>query len=139
MDLNELNVYQIAQEIGENIWEIVKTWKYFEKETFGKQLTRAADSIAANIAEGFGRFHYSENRLFCFYVCGFIKTWLTKSFYRKLISEDQYNSILKSIDDLSIRLNNYIKSINNLSAVKEPQNDYPKLPEPLNDYLVTIV
>lgn len=137
MDLNELNVYQIAQEIGENIWEIVTSWKYFEKETLGKQLTRAADSIAANIAEGFGRFHYSENRLFCFYARGSIyetKTWLTKSFHRKLISEEQYKSLLKSIDDLSIRLNNYIKSIGNLSAVKEPQNDYPKLPEPSNDH-----
>lgn len=130
MNLDELKVYQIAQEFGECVWDAVKSWNYFEKDTIGKQLIRAADSIAANIAEGFGRFHFNENRLFCYYARGSIfetKAWLTKAFHRELISGEQYQILKKSIDDLSVRLNNYIKSIGNSSSVKESPSDYPTI------------
>ncbi|WP_373867801.1 four helix bundle protein [Mucilaginibacter phyllosphaerae] len=32
---------------------MVLEWNYFVKDTIGKQITRSADSISANIAEGF--------------------------------------------------------------------------------------
>jgi len=47
-------------EIGEKIWTMVEGWDYLSKRTIGSQLIRAADSIAANISEGFGRYHYKE-------------------------------------------------------------------------------
>ncbi|MFC4210150.1 four helix bundle protein [Pedobacter lithocola] len=40
------------------MWNIVITWDYFSKDTIGKQLCRAANSISANIAEGYGRYHF---------------------------------------------------------------------------------
>lgn len=70
MKLEELNVYNLSMELGEIIWGIVEKWNYFEKDTIGKQLVRAADSIAANIAEGYGRYHFKENKQFCFYSRG---------------------------------------------------------------------
>ena len=36
-----------------------------EKYRLGDQLIRAARSITANIAEGYGRFHYLDNSKFC--------------------------------------------------------------------------
>lgn len=68
MDIEELEVYQLAMEIGERIWKVVVKWDYFDKETMGKQLIRSADSVAANLSEGFGRFFYKENQRFCYYV-----------------------------------------------------------------------
>ena len=56
--LDDFKVYQLAMEIGEEIFEIVKDWDYFHKDTVGKQLVRAVDSIAANLSEGLGRYHY---------------------------------------------------------------------------------
>ena len=53
MKLEELQVYQLSMEIGESVWIIVKDWNYFEKDTIGKQLVRAVDSVAANLSEGF--------------------------------------------------------------------------------------
>ena len=53
MKLEELNVYRLSMEMAERIWEIVLKWDYFQKDTMGKQLVRAADSIAANLSEGF--------------------------------------------------------------------------------------
>ncbi len=58
MKLEELRVYQLSMDMGEKVWGIVEKWNYFSKDTVGKQLVRAADSIAANLSEGYGRFHY---------------------------------------------------------------------------------
>ena len=58
MRLEELKVYQLAIDIGERVWVVVCKWDYFAKDTVGKQLVKSVDSIAANISEGYGRFHY---------------------------------------------------------------------------------
>lgn len=65
--LEDLVAFQVAMEIGDDIWTIVNKWPFFEKDTLGKQITRSADSIALNIAEGYGRFHFKENKNFCYY------------------------------------------------------------------------
>lgn len=70
MKLEELQVYQLSMGIGEKIWSIVIDWSYFEKDTIGKQLVRAADSVAANLSEGFGRFHFKEAKNFSYYSRG---------------------------------------------------------------------
>jgi four helix bundle protein len=77
--LEDLEVYQLAESFSDKVWEIVITWDHFTKDTIGKQMTRSADSISANIAEGYGRFHYRENKNFCYFSRGSIietKGWL---------------------------------------------------------------
>lgn len=114
MKLDELQVYQLSMEIGEKIWRIVKDWNYFEKDTIGKQLVRAAESVAANISEGFGRFHFKETKNFSYYSRGPLyetKTWLTKAKNRNLISKEDFNQFEKEMNTIGIKLNNYIKSI----------------------------
>lgn len=59
--LEKLEVFQLSNEIGEIVWDLVSDWKYFEKDTVGKQFIKSADSISANIAEGYGRYFYKEN------------------------------------------------------------------------------
>jgi hypothetical protein len=54
-DFEELEVYKLAESLANDIWEIVKKWDYFTKDTMGKQIVRSADSVCANIAEGRGR------------------------------------------------------------------------------------
>ncbi len=83
MDIEELKVYQLSMNIAEDVWHIVIGWNYFEKDTVGKQLVRAVDSIAANLSEGFGRYHYKEAKHFSYYSRGSLyetKTWLTKAY-----------------------------------------------------------
>ena len=80
-NLEELDVYQLAENFSEEIWVVVVGWDYFAKDTVGKQMVRSADSISANIAEGYGRYHYKENRNFCYFSRGSIietKGWLKK-------------------------------------------------------------
>jgi len=114
MKLEELKVYQLSMELGERVWNIVIVWDYFTKDTVGKQLVRAADSISANLSEGYGRYHYNESKHFSYYSRGSLyetKTWLTKAFNRKLILDDVFNSLMNDIDIIGIKLNNYINSI----------------------------
>lgn len=56
MKLDELQVYQLSMSIAEDVWDIVIKWDSFSKETIGKQLVKSADSVAANLSEGYGRF-----------------------------------------------------------------------------------
>ena len=114
MKLEELQVYGLSMEMAEKIWEIVAGWDYFVKDTIGKQLVRAADSIAANLSEGYGRYHFKENINFSYYSRGSLhetKTWLTKAHNRKLISDEAFNSFISDIDNIGVKINNYIKSI----------------------------
>ncbi len=49
-DFENLEVYQLAEKLANEIWYIVKEWDGFTKDTMGKQIVRSADSICANIA-----------------------------------------------------------------------------------------
>lgn len=96
--LEDLEVYKVSMEIGEIVWNIVEKWNYYQKDTLGKQFTRSADSIALNISEGYGRFHYAENRNFCWYSRGSAfetGTAIRKAVQRNLLSEEEYE-VLKS-------------------------------------------
>jgi four helix bundle protein len=114
MNLNELLVYQLSMNIAEKIWCKVQDWEYFEKTTIGKQLVRAADSIAANIGEGFGRYYFKENRNFCYYSRGSLfetMIWLRKAYNRSLITKSDYKDLIFELKNLSVRLNNYINKL----------------------------
>ncbi len=114
MKLEELRVYQSSMKLAEDVWDIVIKWDYFAKDTIGKQLIRSADSVAANLSEGFGRYFYKEERQFCYYSRGSLyetKTWLTKASNRKLITNEEFEKFMKGINDIGVKLNNYINSI----------------------------
>ncbi|MBT1701809.1 four helix bundle protein [Chryseosolibacter indicus] len=132
MNLDDLKVYNLAMEVGERVWIIVDRWTNFQKDTIGKQFVRATDSIAANLSEGFGRYHYKEAKNFGYYSRGSLyetKTWLTKAYKRNLVSNEDYNSLADSLNVIVKMLNSYIKSIGD---VNEPEIKYgEKLPSEL--------
>jgi four helix bundle protein len=125
MKLEELKVYQLAMNVGEKVWVIVSKWDYFAKDSVGKQLVKSVDSIAANISEGFGRFHYKENKQFCYYSRGSLyetKTWLIKAHDRRLIVDDDFQSLQNDLETIAYKLNNYIKSIGPKTNSKPNEN-----------------
>ena len=114
MILEELQVYQLAMEIGEKAWVLVKNWDYFSRNTIDNQFIRAADSIAANLSKGYGRFFYKENKQFCYYsrgsLCEF-KTWLNKAHNRDLINNSDFKTLLNALSLFNKKLNKYIATI----------------------------
>ncbi|WP_259068253.1 four helix bundle protein [Mucilaginibacter sp. X4EP1] len=120
--LEELEVYQLAESFSDEIWFIVAKWDYFAKDTIGKQIVRSADSIGVNIAEGYGRYHYKENRNFCYFSRGSIietKGWLKKSKTRDLISEQQFNKLFEELQTIHLKLNAYLKFIGKSAAINK--------------------
>jgi four helix bundle protein len=57
-DFENLAVYQLAERLSDEVWSIVMRWGELPRNTVGKQLLRAADSIGANIAEGEGSWFF---------------------------------------------------------------------------------
>ena len=103
-----------SMRIGEVVWKEVVHCDYFARDTLGKQLVRCLDSVAANIAEGYGRFHYAENRNFCRYARGSLQesiTFLTKAQNRNLIPSETATCLINDLITLRKRLNAYIRSI----------------------------
>lgn len=70
MKMESMKVLNMAMVTGETVWARVKTWDSFARDTIGKQFVRSIDSVAANIAEGFGRYHYKESKHFYYYSRG---------------------------------------------------------------------
>ena len=112
--LEDLEVYQLAENLSNEIWDLVEKWNFFAKETVSKQICRAADSISANIAEGYGRYHFKENKNFCYYSRGSIlevKSFLRKSRHRNLITEIELANLIGKLELIHLKLNTYIKYI----------------------------
>ena len=131
LKLIDLAVYNVAMEIGDEIYEIVKRWDYFDWDTLGKQFVRNTDSMALNIAEGYGRFSYKENKLFCMYSRGsaFESTsCLRKAYTRKLISSEENSRIRFKFDRYFRLMSGYINSIgkSKQNQEKDTQNQIPE-------------
>jgi four helix bundle protein len=111
--VEDLDIYQMAEDLSDRLWEICINWDYFAKDTIGKQLVRAANSISANLAEGHGRYHFNDRLKYCYYARGSLeetKSWISKAIRRKLIKTD-ISEINHAIELLPKKLNAYIKSI----------------------------
>src|SRR5438093_1271660 len=113
-NFENLRVYQLAERLADEIWQIVLPWNHFSRNTVGEQLVRAADGIGANVAEGTGRGSYQDNRRFVRIARGSLyetRHWLRRAFKRNLLTSTQVNKLKPLVDELSPKLNSYLKSI----------------------------
>jgi four helix bundle protein len=116
-----LRVYQLAEQLADLIWDMVMAWGNFARDSVGKQVVRAADSIGANIAEGVARGSYQENRRFVRIARGSLnetRHWLRRAVKRKLLTQAQVDQLRPLLDELSPKLNAYLNSIG-------PKKDLP--------------
>ena len=65
-NFEDLEIYQLAEELIIDIYRITR--KFPKEEIYGitSQLRRAVVSIAVNIAEGYGRYHFKDRILFLY-------------------------------------------------------------------------
>lgn len=91
-NFENLKVYQLAETLADEIWEIAIEWDYLAKKTVGQQIIKSADGIGACIAEGSGRGTALDNRRFIGIARGSLyetKHWLRRAFKRKLLTRPQ--------------------------------------------------
>ncbi len=113
-NFENLEIYKLAEQLSDEVWEIVLKWNALARDTVGKQLVRSADSVGANIAEGSGRGSEQDYRRFIRISRGSLnetRHWLRRAFRRKLLSERQIEKLTPVIEELTPKLNAYLRSI----------------------------
>lgn len=116
-NFEKLHVYKLSERLADQIWKIVVCWDFLARETVGKQLIRAADSVGANIAEGSGRETEPDIRRFLRIARGSLyetQHWLRRSYKRRLLTEKQIRDLVPIINELTPKLNAYLRSIGSL-------------------------
>ncbi len=137
MRFEELRVLQAAEAIADDIWQQVIHWDPFARDVVGKQLARAADSVGANIAEAFGRFHYGEKLQFLYYARGSLfetKYWLNRTLTRDLMPSAQAHDYVSLLTNLARQLNAFAGS---LKAQRRGNGAQPKaVREAATEYMI---
>ena len=110
--------------------EVVPVLPRDERYRLGQQLLRAARSSTANIAEGFGRFHYMDNAKFCSIARG--SCWEVLDHLITAVDEDLMRADMLSMGrdlvNTSVRLisgyMNYLKRAGKSSHIREDMAEY---------------
>jgi four helix bundle protein len=116
LQLKDVDCYVISFHLSNDIWNIVLRWDYLARDVVGKQFASAADSISANIAEGFGRYTKKDKAKFYRYSLGSVwecRDWNEKARRRKLITNEQYHHIFTELNKLPKEIYSLINYTNN--------------------------
>ncbi len=110
-NLGALQVYQNALELSELGWKIYLRLPQEIKFGMGNQFIRSLDSIGANIAEGYGRFHYRDKVKFYYNARGSLwesKHWVLLLFKRDFIDRETFENFLNLLNRSGKQLNGFI-------------------------------
>jgi len=110
--LARLDVWRKAKEYALLVYkEALPKLPPEEKWNLSQQIRRAAQSIPANIAEGYGRFYFQETIRFCYVARGSLDETLSHlalAFELGYLPEPSYGLLIKTGDDLIKLINGYI-------------------------------
>ena len=112
----DLNVWKEARSFQLFIFNLSKSFPSEEKYKLSDQIIRSSRSIAANVAEGHGRFHFQEQIQFCRQARGSLSEVLNHiytAFDCNYISKEQVMEIENKADLLLRLVNGYIFHLKN--------------------------
>jgi four helix bundle protein len=113
INLKDLLVYKMALELSLYCWVIYEKFDWETRKIEGTQFIRSIDSVGANIAEGYGRFHYLDRIKFYYNSRGSLlesKHWIYLLYKRNKVLSDDYKHIIEKLNNLHVQLNGFIKS-----------------------------
>lgn len=109
--IEDTNCFQQFVDVAGELWDCITDWPPFAKDTIGKQLVRAADSVGANMVEGAGRYSYTEQIRFLIIARGSAREtryWIRLAQKRKLFPDERANLLLERWKNASRILNTLI-------------------------------
>ena len=146
--LEDIRVLKSVEQIADAIYKVTSRWNDFARDVVGKQISHAADSIGANIAESFARYYFGEKIQFLYYARGSLfetKYWLNRVSERELMSSADSQNYTTRLTEIARQLNLYISSLKGqrsgeitvTKTVKESPVEYltSRLPENFPDVL----
>ncbi len=110
--LEKLKVWQKAREYTLAVYRTtLKNLPVEEKYGLDQQLRRAAQSIPANIAEGYGRYYYQDMIRFCYIARGSLEetvSHLTLAHDLDYLPTSVYRPLMAQASELTRLINGYI-------------------------------
>lgn len=110
-NFEDLESWKLSRLLRNEIAVMVKSLPSEEKFKLADQLIRASRSVTANIAEGYGRFHYQENIQYCRQARGSLNEVLDHLICAldcKYINANELNLYREKINHILKILNGYI-------------------------------
>lgn len=126
----DLECWKKAALLRKEVAVLARTFPAEEKYRLTDQMIRCSRSITANIAEGFGRFHYQEYAQFCRQSRGSLYELLDHfgvACEEKYISNEKLDIWKTKVHECLAILNgfiNYLLKAKQQNAVKEPELYY---------------
>lgn len=111
-NFEDLDAWKLAHQVMLEVYKFVKYLPEDEKYNRIAQLKRSSSSVGANIAEGFGRYHWQENIQFCRISRGSINEVLDHLYAaldEKYISEKEFQQLYSQGREVEKVLNGYIR------------------------------
>ena len=118
-DFTQLEVWRVARKLRLEAYEMSRLFPKDEKYGLALQLRRAAVSITANIAEGYGRYSFQENMQFCRHSRGSayeVRDHLIAALDAGYIPREMYKEATALAISVIRLLNGYIRSTRKLQA-----------------------
>jgi len=110
--LETLTVWQRSVDFAVEVCQqIVPGLPAEEKYALASQLRRSAQSVPANIAEGYGRYYFQDGIRFCYIARGSLEetySHLILAHRLGYLSDDKYRQLKTEIGELHRMLNGYI-------------------------------
>ena len=120
-DFKDLEVWRGARTLRCEVYKLSLSLPDYEKFGLASQLRRAATSVTANIAEGFGRFGYQENAQMCRQARGSlyeIRDHLTTCVDQHYVSLEEARRLDGLAQRVAQMLNGYLRSTLALKAAE---------------------
>ena len=111
--LGNLEVYKTSLKLSRQSWTIYQRLDWQTKKIIGDQFIRSVDLIGANVAEGYGRYHYLDRIKFYYNSRGSLleaKHWLWLLKTRNFISRQEFDELIKDLNYFNYQLNKFISS-----------------------------
>lgn len=122
ISLDKLEIYLLTRKLSDIVWNIYNRFDWQIKKIIGDQFIESTDSVGANIAEGYGRFHYLDKVKFYYNSRGSLlesRHWFELLCERKLIEGSDEKDYLNCYKQIRPGLNALIKSIIDRKIQKE--------------------
>ena len=137
--LERLNCWVKARDYANIIYrEVIPLLPADEKYNLNSQIRRAATSIPANIAEGYGRFYYQSNIQFCYNARGSLEELLSHlvlSHDFGYINNAVFEKVIAQGNNLDLLLNGYITYLRKTKQGEKEFNSHKSIQEETAVYI----
>ncbi len=140
--LEWLDVWKRAMEFAVRIYgEVLPLLPVEEKFSLNQQLRRAAQSIPANLAEGYGRYYYQEAIRFTYIARGSLEETLSHlvlAFQLACLPEPLYRALEQEGEELTRMINGYIAYLKRSKQGANEPGSNQSLHELSEDYITDL-